>query len=97
MNTKGDREMVSSTGRSRCLVVKDHMRRQVAGSRGRQKVIHKGSKKAKVQAGNRQKAPLVRQAKLSHTGGLNYVKKQHSEYNCVTKQTISHNDGGAKN
>jgi hypothetical protein len=53
MNTKGDRELVSSAGRSRCLLVKDHMRRQVAGSRGRQNVIHRGSKKAIVQAWKR--------------------------------------------
>jgi hypothetical protein len=33
------------------LIVGDHRRRQVAGSRGRQKVIHRGSKKATVQAG----------------------------------------------
>ena len=39
--------------RSRCLFVKDHRRRKVAGSRGRQKFIHKGSKKATVQAGKR--------------------------------------------
>ena len=55
MNTMGDRELVSSAGRSRCLFVKDHRRRQVAGSRGRQKVIHRGSKKATVQAGKGQK------------------------------------------
>ena len=53
MNTRGDREPVSSTGHSRCLLVKDHRRRQVAGSRGRQKVIHRGSKKATVHAGKR--------------------------------------------
>ena len=69
MNTMGDRELVSSTGRSRCLLVKDHRRRQVAGSRGMQKVIHRGSKKATVQAGKR----LV--TKLSYTGGLNYGEK----------------------
>ena len=28
------------------FVAKDHRRRQVAGSRGRQKVTHRGSKKA---------------------------------------------------
>ena len=53
MNTMGDRELVSSAGLSRCLLVKDHRRRQVAGSRGRQKVIHRGSNKATVQAGIR--------------------------------------------
>jgi hypothetical protein len=51
MNMMGDRELVSSAGRSRCLFVKDHRRRQVARSRGRQKVIHRGSKKATGQAG----------------------------------------------
>ena len=51
MNTMEDRELVSSTGHSRCIFVKDHRRRQVTGSRGRQKVIHRGSKKATVQAG----------------------------------------------
>ena len=35
------------------VIVKDHRRRQVAGSRGRQKVIHRGSKKATVQAWKR--------------------------------------------
>ena len=30
-----------------------HRRREVAGSRGRQKVIHRGSKRATVQAGKR--------------------------------------------
>ena len=35
------------------FIVQDHMRRQVAGSRGRQKVIHRGSKKATVQAGKK--------------------------------------------
>jgi hypothetical protein len=44
MNTMGDIELVSSAGRSRCLLLKDHRRRQVAGSRGRQKIIHRGSK-----------------------------------------------------
>ena len=53
MNTMGDRELVSSTGRSRCLIVKDNRTRQVAGSRGRQKVIHRWSKKATVEAGKR--------------------------------------------
>ena len=52
MNTMGDRELVSSAGR-RCFLVKDHRKRQVAGSRGRQKVIHRGSKKATAQAGKR--------------------------------------------
>jgi hypothetical protein len=33
------------------FIVKDHRRRQVAGSRGRQKVINRGSNKATVQAG----------------------------------------------
>uniref|UniRef100_A0A8C8HXM2 Uncharacterized protein n=1 Tax=Oncorhynchus tshawytscha TaxID=74940 RepID=A0A8C8HXM2_ONCTS len=46
MNTIGDRELVSRAGRSRCFFVKDHRRRQVAGSTGMQKVIHRGSKKA---------------------------------------------------
>ena len=46
MNTMGNRELVSSAGHSRCLFAKDH--RQVAGSRGRQKV-----KQATVQAGKR--------------------------------------------
>jgi hypothetical protein len=55
MNMMGDKELVSSTGRSRCLFVKDHRRRQVAGSRGRGRhnVIHMGFKKATVQAGKR--------------------------------------------
>uniref|UniRef100_A0A8C8HRA9 Uncharacterized protein n=1 Tax=Oncorhynchus tshawytscha TaxID=74940 RepID=A0A8C8HRA9_ONCTS len=53
MNTIGDRELVSRAGRSRCFFVKDHRRRQVAGSTGMQKVIHRGSKKATVQAGKR--------------------------------------------
>jgi hypothetical protein len=53
MSTTGDRELVSSAGHSKCLFVKDHMRGQVAGSRGRQKVIHRRSKKATVQAGKR--------------------------------------------
>ena len=44
MNMMGDRELVSSAVRSRCLFVKDHRRRQVAGSRGRQEVIHRGPK-----------------------------------------------------
>ena len=35
------------------FITKDHRRRQVAGSRGRQKVIHRGSKRATVQAGKR--------------------------------------------
>ena len=35
------------------FIVEDHRRRQVAGSRGRHKVIHRGSKKATVQAGKR--------------------------------------------
>jgi hypothetical protein len=35
------------------FIVKDNRRRQVAGSRGRQKVIHRGSKKATIQAGKR--------------------------------------------
>jgi hypothetical protein len=35
------------------FIVKDHSRRQVAGSSDRQKVIHRGSKKATVQAGKR--------------------------------------------
>ena len=51
INTMGDRELVSSAGRNRCLFVKDHRRRQVAVSRGRQEVIHRGSKKATVKAG----------------------------------------------
>jgi hypothetical protein len=45
--------MVSSAGCSRCLFVKDHRRRKVAGSRGRQKFIPRGSKKATVQAEKR--------------------------------------------
>ena len=53
MNTMGDRELVSSAGHSRCLIVKDHRRKQVAGSRGRQKVTHRDSKKVTVQAGKR--------------------------------------------
>ena len=53
MNMMGDRELVSSSGHSRRLFVKDHRRRQVAGSRGRKKVIHRGSNKATVQAGKR--------------------------------------------
>ena len=35
------------------FIAKDHRRRQVAGSRGRQKVIHRGSKRSTVQAGKR--------------------------------------------
>ena len=35
------------------FIVKDHRGRQVAGSRGRQKVIHMESKTATVQAGKR--------------------------------------------
>jgi hypothetical protein len=35
------------------FIEKDHRRRQVVGSRGRQKVIHRGSKRAIVQAGKR--------------------------------------------
>ena len=82
--------------------MKDH-RRQVAGSRGRQKVIHRESKKAtvkagkrlvtpsgrsdnrlitrnpKVQAGNRQKASLVRQAKTIIHGRISIKGKQSSE------------------
>jgi hypothetical protein len=53
MNTRGDRELVSSAGRKQVFIAKDHRRRQVAGSRGRQKVIHRGSNKATVQAGKR--------------------------------------------
>ena len=53
INTMGDRELVSSAGRRRRLLVKDHRRRQVAGSRGRQKVIHSDAKKATVQAWKR--------------------------------------------
>ena len=53
MNMMGDRELVSSAGRSRCLFVKYHRRRQVVGSRGRLKVIHRVSKKATVQTGKR--------------------------------------------
>jgi hypothetical protein len=33
------------------FIAKDHRRRQVAGSRGRQTVIHRGSKRVIVQAG----------------------------------------------
>ena len=53
MNTMGDRVLASSAGCSRCLFAKDHRRRQVVGSGERQKVIHRGSKKATVQAGKR--------------------------------------------
>ena len=53
MNTMGDRELVSCVGRSRCLFVKDHRRRQVAGSRGRQMVKYRAFKKARVQAGKK--------------------------------------------
>ena len=35
-------------------MLKDHRRRQVAGSRGRQKFIHRGFKKTTVQAEKRQ-------------------------------------------
>ena len=52
MNTMGDRELVTAPGRSRCLVVKDHRRRQVTGSRGRQKVIHREGHTQGVQKGN---------------------------------------------
>ena len=51
MNMMGDRELVSSAGCSRCLFVKDHRRRQVAGSRGRQKVIHRGPKRQQYRQG----------------------------------------------
>ena len=43
MNTMGARELVSSAECSRGVFVKHHRRRQVAGSRGRQKVIHLSS------------------------------------------------------
>ena len=49
----GDSVLVSSAGRSECLLVKDYRRRQEAGSRDRQKVIHRDSKKVTVQAGKR--------------------------------------------
>jgi hypothetical protein len=52
MNMMVDRELFSSAG-LQVYIVKDHRRRQVAWSRGRQKVIHWGSKKATVQAGKR--------------------------------------------
>lgn len=51
MNTRGDRELVSSAGRSRCVFVKDLRRRQVAGSRDRQKVIHRGLKQQQYRQG----------------------------------------------
>jgi hypothetical protein len=35
------------------FIEKDHRRRQVAGSRHKQKDIHRGSKRATVQAGKR--------------------------------------------
>ena len=37
----------------RVFISKDHRRRQVAGSRDRQKVIHRDSKKVTLQAGKR--------------------------------------------
>ena len=57
-------------------MVKDHRRRQVAGSRGRQKVIHRGSKKAKVQAAHSQKALFVRQEKTIIHGRIKLQEKQ---------------------
>jgi hypothetical protein len=55
MNMMGDRVLVSSAGRSRCLLVKDHRRKQVAGSRGRQKVtqgLQKGHSTGREKANN---------------------------------------------
>jgi hypothetical protein len=46
------------------FIVQDHRRRQVAGSRGRQKVIHKGSKKGN--STGREKGGQVRSG---HPGG----------------------------
>ena len=52
MNTMGDRAGFKHRTQQ-VFIVKDHGRRQVAGSRGSQKVIHRGSKKATVPAGKR--------------------------------------------
>ena len=52
MNMMGDRACFKRRAQQ-VFIVKDHRRRQVAGSRGRQKVIHSGSNKATVQAGKR--------------------------------------------
>ena len=50
MNTRGDRAGFKRSAQQ-VVLVKHHRRRQVAESRGRQKVIHRGSKRATVQAG----------------------------------------------
>ena len=61
MNMMEDREL-------RCLVLKDQRTRQVAGSRARQKVIHRDPTKATVEAGKRLVTSSGRSGNMLTTG-----------------------------